>query len=71
MYQTNCIYIGFQLILNMLTYVTPSSDRYSVKIESQEWNFGSLQSQRIFTTQNYDVNYLQLLVLGVDMHVYN
>ena len=29
MYQTNCIYIGFQLVLNMLTYVAPSSGRYT------------------------------------------
>ena len=49
-----------------------ATDTLTLKIESQEWNFGSLQAQRVFfTINNYDVNYLQLRVLGVNMHVYN
>ena len=44
----------------------------TIKIKLQEWNFGSLKSQKVFfTTNNYDVNYLQLLVLCVNICVYN
>ena len=72
-YQTNCIYIGFQFILDMLTYVTPSSNRYTnCQNRITEMKFRQPTITIFFyTTNDYDVNYLQLLVLGVNMHVYN
>ena len=73
MYLTNCIYIGFQLIFLMLTYVAPSSNMYNNchnRITGMKFRQSKI-TKSFSTTNNYDVNYLQLLVLGVDMHVYN
>ena len=46
-----------------------AADTQTNTIKSQEWNFGSLNSQ-VFTTNNYDVNYVQLLVFYVNIYTY-
>ena len=56
----------------MLTYVALSSSRYTnYQLNHMTWNFWSLKLQRVFATNNYNVNFLQLLVLSIDIHVYN
>ena len=42
-----------------------------ITIKLQEISFGSLKSQNFFITNNSDVNYPQLLVFRVNIHVYN
>ena len=42
----------------------------TITIKSQGLNFANQKLQRVFTT-NVNVNYLQLPVLGFNIHVYN
>ena len=48
-----------------------ATDALTVKIEHRNEISVVYNHNDCFTTSNYDVNYLQLLVLGVNMHVYN
>ena len=70
MYQTNCICIGFQLILDMFTYVAPSSGRHTNYHKSQEWNFGSLKPTKVFYNQQLRCKLYTIPVLCDNMCVY-